>query len=224
MSFNGSGTFVINSSGQPVVAGTTITSTAFNALTADLAVGLSTTICKDGQTTTTASIPFAQGLTTTTAVASSYIKGTQVLQSAPNKYRSMAGFAPTGTTSASAVMMGLGSSFALTPLAAGGTGVVSVMIMGWASTTTSGATVQIGLRYGTGAAPANGAAVTGTSAYTTQDVLLTTATTGSPAIPYTIFAEITGLVAGTAYWFDLPVSTSGGTAVIKVSGVVIQEV
>ncbi len=57
MSYNGSGTFLINSSGQPVVTGTTISSTAFNALTSDLATGLSTAITKDGQTTPTAHIP-----------------------------------------------------------------------------------------------------------------------------------------------------------------------
>lgn len=56
MSFNGSGTFLINSSGQPVVTNTIITSTAFNALTADLAAGLSTCLTKDGQTTPTANI------------------------------------------------------------------------------------------------------------------------------------------------------------------------
>jgi hypothetical protein len=57
MSFNGSGTFVINSTGQPVVTGTVISSTAFNALTADLANGLSTTVTKNGQTTPTANLP-----------------------------------------------------------------------------------------------------------------------------------------------------------------------
>ena len=65
MSYNGSGTFQINTSGQPVVAGTVISSTAFNALTADLATGLSTAITKDGQTTTTARIPFAAGINST---------------------------------------------------------------------------------------------------------------------------------------------------------------
>jgi hypothetical protein len=59
MSFNGSGTFLINTAGQPVVAGTVISSTAFNALTADLATGLSTVITKDGQTTVTANIPMS---------------------------------------------------------------------------------------------------------------------------------------------------------------------
>lgn len=56
MSFNGSGTFNINSTGQPVVAGTVISSTTFNALTSDLANGLSTCITKDGQTAITANI------------------------------------------------------------------------------------------------------------------------------------------------------------------------
>jgi len=57
VSYNGSGTFNINSAGQPVVTGTVITSTAFNLLTADLATGLSTALTKDGQTTPTANIP-----------------------------------------------------------------------------------------------------------------------------------------------------------------------
>lgn len=56
MSFNGSGTFNINSTGQPVVTGSVISSTAFNALTADLGTGLSNAICKDGQSTPTANI------------------------------------------------------------------------------------------------------------------------------------------------------------------------
>jgi hypothetical protein len=62
MSYNGSGTFVINTAGQPVVTGTSISSSVFNALTADLATGLSTAITKDGQTATTARIPFALGI------------------------------------------------------------------------------------------------------------------------------------------------------------------
>jgi len=57
MAYNGSGTFLINTAGQPVVPNTVISATAFNALTADLANGLSTCITKDGQTTPTANIP-----------------------------------------------------------------------------------------------------------------------------------------------------------------------
>ena len=73
MSYNGSGTFTINSTGQPVVAGTVITASAFNALTADLATGLTTAITKDGQTTTTVQIPFAQGLRSTLVTDSSSV-------------------------------------------------------------------------------------------------------------------------------------------------------
>jgi hypothetical protein len=65
MSYNGSGTFVINTAGQPVVPSTIISSATFNALTADLATGLTTAITKDGQTTTTARILFAQGINST---------------------------------------------------------------------------------------------------------------------------------------------------------------
>ena len=65
MSYNGSGTFLINTAGQPVVPSTIISSATFNALTADLATGLTTAITKDGQTTTTARILFAQGINST---------------------------------------------------------------------------------------------------------------------------------------------------------------
>ena len=65
MSYNGSGTFNIITAGQPVVAGTIISAATFNALTADLATGLTTALTKDGQTTATARIPFAQGISST---------------------------------------------------------------------------------------------------------------------------------------------------------------
>lgn len=71
MSFNGSGVFQINTSGQPVVANTLIDATVFNALTADLATGLSTCITKDGQTVVTNDITLSShkliGLTAGTA-------------------------------------------------------------------------------------------------------------------------------------------------------------
>ena len=56
MSYNGSGVFTINTGGQPVITGTTISSTVFNNLTADLATGLTTALTKDGQSTPTANI------------------------------------------------------------------------------------------------------------------------------------------------------------------------
>lgn len=57
MAFNGAGTFVINSVGNPVVTTTVISSAWANALTADLATGLTNTLTKDGQSTPTANIP-----------------------------------------------------------------------------------------------------------------------------------------------------------------------
>ena len=59
MSWNGSGLFKIDSTGQPVSANTLIESADFNALTADLATGLSNCITKDGQQTVTANLPMA---------------------------------------------------------------------------------------------------------------------------------------------------------------------
>ena len=57
MSLNGSGVYSPNTAGQPVVSGTTITDTAFNALMNDIATALSTALYKDGQQTVTANIP-----------------------------------------------------------------------------------------------------------------------------------------------------------------------
>ena len=65
MSYNGSGTFVINSAGMPLVPFARNLSATINSLTADLAIGLSTAITKDGQTTTTALITFAAGISST---------------------------------------------------------------------------------------------------------------------------------------------------------------
>jgi hypothetical protein len=56
MAFNGSGVFNLVA-GNPVVTGTTISSTWANNTLSDIATGLSTTITKDGQTTPTANIP-----------------------------------------------------------------------------------------------------------------------------------------------------------------------
>ena len=58
MSDNGSGTYSVNSAGQPVVGATLIDATVFNAFTADNATAMSNRIAKAGQTTVTADISF----------------------------------------------------------------------------------------------------------------------------------------------------------------------
>lgn len=59
MSYNGSGTFNLYTPGNPTVTGTTISSSWANNTLSDIATGLSTAICKDGQTTITANIPMS---------------------------------------------------------------------------------------------------------------------------------------------------------------------
>lgn len=61
MPYNGSGTFSLYTPGNPVVTGTTISSTWWNNTGPDIATGLSTAITKDGQTTATAGIGFYPG-------------------------------------------------------------------------------------------------------------------------------------------------------------------
>ncbi len=117
---------------------------------------------------------------------------------------------PTGTASATAVMMGLSvtnSALIITPQV---TGRVHVTITGVVaqSTTADGAFWDI--KMGTGAAPANGAATTGTS-YGSQQSM--TFLTGVLKVPFSITALVTGLTVGTAYWIDLDLArVTGGTA------------
>lgn len=54
-----SGTFSLYTPGNPVVTGTTISSTWANSTLSDIATGLSTCILKDGTSTVTANIPMA---------------------------------------------------------------------------------------------------------------------------------------------------------------------
>jgi hypothetical protein len=60
--FDGNGNFLISGAGLPFVSGTTISSSVVNTLNNAFATGLTTAICKDGQSTCTAVVPFALGL------------------------------------------------------------------------------------------------------------------------------------------------------------------
>jgi hypothetical protein len=57
MPYSGSGTFDVYTPGNPVVTGSAISSTAFNATMTDIASGLSNALTKDGQTPAIANIP-----------------------------------------------------------------------------------------------------------------------------------------------------------------------
>jgi hypothetical protein len=124
--------------------------------------------------------------------------------------------APTGTTSATAVMMGLGALGTPAKFTPGVTGRVRLQISGQLanSTLNDGATVD--LRYGTGAAPANGDAVSGTLGGISQTM---TAKVAAQSSGVTLQAIVTGLTLGTAYWFDASLlAVTGGTA--SLTGVV----
>lgn len=115
---------------------------------------------------------------------------------------------PTGTTSASAVMMGLGSTCHLTPVYSTR---VWLKFTGQVSNTSSAATSSYTAKFGTGTAPVNGAAATGTTIGSTIQQFITTGGTASLLDGGGI---ITGLTVGVAAWFDLQLAASAGTASI----------
>ena len=133
-----------------------------------------------------------------------------IAQSLTNTSFSTAVATPSGSNSASAVMMGAGvSNCKLTPAYS-----TRVSIAFTISASNAGASIGgvYSLRFGTGAAPANGAAATGTivsGPFTYSEVGGNT-----NAIPLT--AVITGLTPSTAYWFDFA-QTSNGAATITPS-------
>jgi len=208
LAFNGSGTFLINSTGQPVVPNTTISSTVFNALTADLATGLSTCLTRDGQSTATANIPMGTfkftGLGYGTGAGQAL-----VYDQFARAYSGNASPSPFSTSSATYVMLGLGTTlWGLIPLS---TGRIRLTATGTLTTTLTGSDSYILGKYGTGTAPNNGVAVTGTSA-TTSEVRVTNSGATGALSAFTYYAEITGLTVGTPYWFDLAQKVSGGGA------------
>jgi hypothetical protein len=110
---------------------------------------------------------------------------------------------PASTTSITLVMAGIGATCAYTPT---GSGLVAVQLTGTFYQSVSVAPeVVIGGRYGTGTAPVNGAAVTGTRWGAGSDPAFTGPAAGSPS--GFAFTDLLALAAGTAYWFDLAFDT-----------------
>jgi hypothetical protein len=254
MAYNGSGTFLVNSAGQPVVTGTVISSTAFNALTADLATGLSTAITKDGQTTTTVRVPFAQGISSTLVTDATsattgsiitaggiscqkalWVGGAATLATplAPasggkpsNRYTNFTAMTAFNSTTGSNLMSGFGAlaganKWTLTPAT---TGNVRVRLTGTFQENTGGTgSATAGICYGTGAAPAAGAAKTGTQGNANN--YLNYGVAVNNAIPLAIEFEATGLTLSTAYWFDVYSACfgSGGSCLITPNSIIIEE-
>lgn len=148
MSYNGSGTFVINSAGTPYVSGTVISSTAANALNSDLATGLTTAITKDGQTTPTANIPLGGFKITNLGagtVASDAARLSQVQNSTTTTLISITGTDTiTGTVSPTLTAYAIGQVFSFV-VAATNTGAVTLNInsLGATAVTRTGAVALV---------------------------------------------------------------------------------
>lgn len=116
--------------------------------------------------------------------------------------------APATTVSTSAVMAGLGITF--TPVV-GGSGKVLILVSGVAGTQTGATICTVSARYSTGTAPANGAAVVGTGTASGSKQCRAAAAATTPATPFSFADTVTGLTAGTAYWFDLSYQTASAS-------------
>lgn len=125
---------------------------------------------------------------------------------------------PTGTTSTTAVMMGLGVT--ITP-ATNGRLLIIISGNGTNTVVASGGHPQI--YYGTGTAPVNGAAVTGTAAGSLPIFYNVSGT--APFEPFTVNAITPALTVGTTYWIDLGlfVATSGTASVSSLSVSAVEE-
>ena len=116
---------------------------------------------------------------------------------------------PTGTTSTTGVMMGLAGSF--NPQS---TGNMTLTISGSVSNNTAGDGVVVQCRYGTGTAPVNGAALTGTSCGSAP--LAQNPSGGTISVPFSVGASGLVLTKWTPYWFDIGLTAvTGGTATVQ---------
>lgn len=114
---------------------------------------------------------------------------------------------PTGTTSTAAFkMMGVGGTCAITPVASTR---MLITISGNVSNSTATAGATIDVQYGTGTAPTNGAALTGTQLAGTPTFSLSLT---NQRVPFSITGIASGLTLATAYWIDMAVIATAGTA------------
>ena len=96
-----------------------------------------------------------------------------------------------------------GFGFAYTPTKSGN---ILMLLLFAFSVNASGQGCRFRLKHGTGAAPANGAAETGTTDYDLDSFLGNTA---SIILPLTLTGLLTGLTLGTEIWIDVACSVGG---------------
>jgi hypothetical protein len=122
-------------------------------------------------------------------------------------------FNPAGTSSTTLVMMGLGVSVTITPAYSTR---VYLTFNGHIFNGTSGASGRVQAYFGTGSAPANAAAVTGTAL---GGLIVATMAAVNQAMPFTVGGIITGLTPGTTYWVDLAIDSSSGSTTVQQVGI-----
>lgn len=123
--------------------------------------------------------------------------------------------APTGTTSTTGVMAGVGSTCTITPTYSTR---VFFMITGVIANNTSGSGSNALLKFGTGTAPTNGAAATGTT-IGNASTFYPTPNANNIYVPFVTQGIVAGLTTGTAYWFDIDQysTTSGTTTMLQIT-------
>lgn len=109
---------------------------------------------------------------------------------------------PTGTTSATTVMMGLGSVFTLTPVYSSR---IKITITGFVNSSAATQLAALQIFTGTGSAPLNGGVSAGTAL---GSQIFATSTGAGAQVPFALTGILTGLTPGTAYWVDLGASSS----------------
>jgi hypothetical protein len=125
---------------------------------------------------------------------------------------------PTGTTSTSFVMAGMGSTASVTPATSGK---VAITISGQLTNNTINDGCTIRIMVGTGAAPANGAAATGTAVGTAPGQTVAAA---NQSLGFSVTGLATGLTVGTPIWIDLEFAAlTGGTCNLFVPNVTALE-
>jgi hypothetical protein len=118
----------------------------------------------------------------------------------------------TGNATATFKMNGLGAAAAPCTITPTQTGRVEFTITGQLVQNTTGDGVTYKLAFGTGTAPANAAAASGTVISATP---VWTALTGQLTSQFAVTSIATGLTLNTAVWYDLQVAdVTGGTAAI----------
>jgi hypothetical protein len=122
--------------------------------------------------------------------------------------------APTGTTSTTGVMCGLGTAtYGSTVITPARSGKIFASMQGSLSNSVAGGRTIISLKYGTGTPPVNGAAPTGTSIGGSTNFHPYAANIYGP---FAVSAIITGLTLGVPIWVDLMQQsyTGGGTGTV----------